>query len=170
MHKTISLVAGLILTHPGVSVSAQVAPAPNGIEFPADYADWRVISISHRIDNKTMRVILGNDIAINAARNGHTMPWPNGAVLGKVVWKQMSEKSWPDAIAPEKFVHAEFMFKDTDKYASTAGWGYARWKGPKLKAYGNNATFATECVSCHTPVKDNDYVFTKPAPMYTMPK
>ena len=26
------------------------------------------------------------------------------------------------------------------------------------------------CVACHTPVKNNDYVFTKPAPMYNLPQ
>lgn len=169
MYKASSLAGVFLFTQLGIAV-AEVAPAPNGIEFPADYADWRVISISHRIDNKTMRVILGNDIAITAARHGNTSPWPDGAVLGKVVWKQMAKENWPGAIAPDKFVHAEFMFKNTDKFASTGGWGYARWKGPKLQAYGDNAAFAGECVACHTPVKDNDYVFTKPAPMHIIPK
>jgi len=45
-----------------------VPPAPNGIELPAGYKDWRVIGSSHREDNKTLRVILGNDAAIAAAR------------------------------------------------------------------------------------------------------
>jgi invasion protein IalB len=59
----------------GVAVAAQatddnqpkVPPSPNGIAFPADYRDWRVISISHRTDHHSMRAILGNDIAIEAA-------------------------------------------------------------------------------------------------------
>jgi len=155
-----------VLAGSGMAQAGDVKPAPNGIAFPADYVDWRVISVSHRIDNKTMRVILGNDIAIKAAREGKTNPWPKGAVLGKVVWKEAPEKDWPTAIAPKKFVHAEFMFKDSEKYAATGGWGYARWKGPKLKVHGKDAGFANECVACHTPVKDNDYVFTQPAPLF----
>ena len=67
------------------SESGTVADAPNGIPFPADYRDWRVISISHRTDNHTMRAILGNDRAIDAARNEKTNPWPDGSILGKVV-------------------------------------------------------------------------------------
>lgn len=142
-----------------------IPPAPNGIEFPADYRDWRVISVAHRTDNNTMRAILGNDVAVAAAREGTTNPWPDGAILGKVVWKQTAKEHWPSAIAPAEFVHAEFMFKDAKRWAETGGWGYARWKGAQLAPYGKDAGFAQECVSCHTPVRHRDYVFTTPAPM-----
>jgi len=151
-------------------MAGEVEPAPNGIEFPADYRDWRVISTSNRIDNKTLRVILGNDVAIKAARNGKTNPWPNGAILAKVVFKQGIAEHWSQAIVPKKFVHVEFMVKDTKKYASTGNWGYARWLGNKLKPHGENSNFAKTCVACHTPVKSNDYVFTEPAPMYNLPQ
>jgi len=139
--------------------------APNGIKLPSEYKDWRVISQSHRIDNNTLRTILGNDIAIEAARSNNTNPWPKGSILAKLVWKQAPEQHWPSAIAPEKFVHAEFMIKNDNKYNSTGGWGYARWLGLDQKPYGTDKDFAQECVACHTPVKDNDYVFTKPAEM-----
>ena len=137
--------------------------APNGIKLPSQYKDWRIISQSHRVDNNTLRTILGNDIAIQAARNNNTQPWPRGTILAKLVWKQTTEEHWPSAIAPDKFVHAEFMIKDSEKYKSTGGWGYARWLGMKQKPYGADKDFAQECVACHTPVKDNDYVFTRPA-------
>ena len=62
----------------GVSCSAvsadAVAPAPNGITIPPGYKDWRTIAVSHRTDNNTLRAILGNDVAINAAREGKTNP------------------------------------------------------------------------------------------------
>jgi len=138
-------------------------PSPNGIKFPVGYQNWRVISMSHRVDNKTVRVIYGNDKAIKAARSGKTQPWPNGAIIGKVVWKQKEAGDWKTAIVPGKFVHAEFMFKDADKYASTGGWGWARWKGLEQKPYGKDANVAQECVACHTPVKNKDWVFTEPA-------
>jgi len=140
-----------------------IKPAPNGIALPENYKDWRVISQSHRTDNNTVRIILGNDTAIKASRAGKTNPWPDGSILGKMVWKQKNKESWPAAIAPDKFVHAEFMVKDSQKYKSTGGWGYARWLGMDQKPYGKNADFAQECVTCHLPVKNNDYVFTTPA-------
>jgi hypothetical protein len=138
-------------------------PAPNGIEMPAGYKDWRVIAVSHRTDNNTMRVILGNDAAIAAARKGEINPWPDGAILAKIVWKQATDKHWATAIVPGEFVHAEFMLKDAKKYAATGGWGYARWKGMDQKPYGNDANFAQECQGCHTPVKGQDWVYTRPA-------
>jgi len=137
-------------------------PAPNGIELP-DYRDWAVISVSHRTDNKTMRVILGNDIAMKAARGGSINPWPKGTILSKLVWTQANEKHWNTAIAPDKFVHAEFMIKDPVKFKYTGGWGYARWLGKDQKPYGVNAEFVQECIACHTPVKSQDWVYTRPA-------
>ena len=147
-----------------VTLGDTVPPAPNGIEFPSDYPDWRVISLSHRTDNHSMRAILGNAVAIKAAREGQTNPWPDGSVLAKVVWKEAAEKFWPAAIAPNKFVHAEFMFRNAEKYAANGtGWGWARWVGTEQKPYGKDATFSQECINCHTPVKDRNWVFTTPA-------
>ena len=156
----------LAIASSAVASAAEVGKSPNGIAFPSDYINWKVISTSHRIDNKTLRVILGNDIAIKAARAGQINPWPKGAMLGKVVWKEGTDKHWPTAVVPDQFVHAEFMLKDAVKFKSTGGWGYARWKGKELAVYGKDASFANECVACHTPVKGQDWVFTRPAPFF----
>ena len=152
------------LSNPALAAE-KVAPAPNGIEIPAGYKDWRVIAPSYRTDKKHIRVIVGNDVAVAAARSGKTNPWPEGTVLAKMVWKEKTDAAWPTAIAPSDFVHAEFMIKDSKKFASTGGWGYARWLGLDQKPYGKDANFAQECVGCHTPVKSNDWVFTHPAVM-----
>jgi hypothetical protein len=106
-------------------------------------------------------VILGNDVAVGAARAGTTNPWPDGAVLGKLVWKDKSDPDCPSATVPGEFVHAEFMFKDSKRYASTGGWGFARWVGMELKPYGDDAGFVQGCFACHTPVAYNDFVFTR---------
>lgn len=165
MRSAICLLSLGLFGLPLVHAAPQPVPsAPNGIEFPSDYPDWRLISISDRTDNKTLRAILGNDIAIEAARAGRTDPWPDGAVLGKVVWKAVPKTNWKAALAPGKFVHAEFMFKDAQKWAGNGtGWGWARWVGTDQTPYGKDATFSQECISCHTPVKDTDWVFTVPA-------
>ena len=148
----------------GAAFSASaVSPAPNGITIPEGYKDWKVISSSHRQDNNTLRVILGNDAAIRAARAGETRPWPDGSILGKLVWKDAAHPDWEKATVPGAFVHAEFMIKDSNIYKETGGWGFARWKGLDQKPYGKDASFVQECFSCHTPVKENDYVFTRPS-------
>ena len=160
--NTVLVAAVLGLTAAATGAADNVAPAPNGITLPQGYKDWRVIASSHRTDNKTLRIILGNDIAINAARSGQTNPWPDGSVLAKLVWKEKTDAVWPTAIVPDAFVHAEFMVKDAKKYAATGGWGFARWLGTDQKPYGKDATFVQECFGCHTPVKSNDWVFTHP--------
>ena len=110
-----------------------------------------------------MRIILGNDIAIKAARSKQTNPWPDGAILGKLVWKQTTEENWPTAIAPKEFVHAEFMIKDAKKYkANGTGWGWARWLGKEQKPYGDDKDLNQSCIGCHTPVKGRDWVYTTP--------
>lgn len=140
-----------------------VKPNLEGLKLPEKYKDWRVISVSHRTDNKSMRIILGNDIAIKASRSNQTNPWPDGAILGKLVWKQTTEKNWPTAIAPEEFIHAEFMYKDSTKFKSNGtGWGWARWLGKEQQPYGNEKDLNQSCIACHTPVKGNDWVYTTP--------
>ena len=148
-----------------VLAGTKVPPAPNGIELPAGYKDWRVIATSHREDNKTLRVILGNDTAIEAARAGNTNPWPDGSILAKLVWKDRNHEKWATATIPGNFVHAEFMVKNSTLYTDTGGWGFARWKGLDQTPYGDDSSFVMECFNCHKPMKDNDYVFTHPASM-----
>ena len=156
---------GLIACSGVALAETEVPHAPNGIALPEGYKNWKVISSSHREDNKTLRVILSNDVAIKAARAGATNPWPDGSILGKLVWKDAVHSKWEKATVPGEFVHAEFMIKDANQYRDTGGWGFARWKGLDQKPYGEDASFVQECFSCHTPVKDNDYVFTHPSPM-----
>ena len=132
----------------------------HGVSYPVGWQNWAMIAVSHRTDNNTSRVILGNDIAVKAARSGKTNPWPDGAILGKVVWKDTQLKDWQTATVPGEFVHAEFMFKDSKKYTDTYNWGWARWVGLEQVPFEKGAQV---CISCHTPVKDRDWVFTEPA-------
>ncbi len=123
-----------------------------------EYIDWRLLGISHREDKKTLRAILANDTAIAAARADRTKPWPDGSILAKVVWKESTHPSWPQAIIPGEFASAEAMVKDSAKYAATGGWGFGRWEAGKLVMH--EEAKAKECFACHTPMKYNDYVYT----------
>lgn len=142
------------------TAAVQAAPELNGLAFFPDYKSWRAISTTDRGDNHTIRAILGNDIAVRAIASKRIQPWPDGAAFAKVAWQAV-----PDAhgvLHTGKFVQVEFMVKGKTQYASTAGWGFGRWLGPELKPYGKDAHFASECVGCHTPVRDNDFVYTMP--------
>jgi len=107
-----------------------------------------------------MRVIFGNAIAVKAIRENNIHPWPDGATFAKVAWDQVEDKD--GNVTTGAFKQVEFMIKDHEKYASTKGWGFARFKTPKMVPYGKTAMFATECVNCHRPLKDEDFVFTQP--------
>lgn len=148
------------------SSSFNVQDAPGGFSFPYDYRNWKPIAVSSRTDNGTLRLIIGNDIAIEAIRHKQTHPWPDGSILGKIAWMQREDPEWKGAIVPGTFVQAEFMFKDKKKYAGTHGWGWARWIGMNLIPYGlDEGQSVNSCIQCHTPVKNNDWVFTHPAIM-----
>lgn len=151
----------------GTRKDGAVRPAPNGLEIPKDFENWAVISVSHRTDRKSMRVILGNDIAVKAARAGQTNPWPDGAIVAKVAWSEKQDELWPAAVVPDKLLNAEFMFKDSKRFADNGtGWGWARWVGPDREPYGKDANFEKECIDCHAPAAaDRDWVFTHGAPM-----
>ncbi|HEY9049798.1 MAG TPA: heme-binding domain-containing protein [Ohtaekwangia sp.] len=139
----------------------EVTPSPNGIAYMPEYKNWGVISTTDRFDNGTMRVILGNAIAVNAVRNHQVNPWPDGAILAKVAWEQLIDST--GYAHTGEFKQVEFMIKDSRKYATTAGWGWARWKGMQLLPYGKNELFTQECVQCHNPMRKRDFVFTSPA-------
>jgi len=156
------LVLGLILSNSATLYAKTILPTPNGIQLPVGYDKWQIIGVSHRTDNNSLRIIVGNNIAINAAHTGKTNPWPQGTILGKLVWKDKQHPDWKMATVPGNLSHIEFMVKDMTKYRQTGGWGYARWVGMKAIPYGKDANVAHECFSCHTHVKNTDYVFTRP--------
>ncbi|MDE1176934.1 MAG: heme-binding domain-containing protein [Edaphobacter sp.] len=138
----------------------EVQLSPNGIAYPQDWKNWKAISTTDRFDNHTMRIIFGNDVAVRAIAEHRINPWPDGTIFAKSAWQQQ-----PDADGNTRagaFLQVEFMIKDSAKYASTRGWGYARWRGMDLKPYGKDAGFTAECVGCHNPVRHNDYVYTFP--------
>ena len=141
-------------------VGLNVQSEPDGVGFLPDYKNWKAISSTDRYDNHTMRVILGNDVAVKAIADGHINPWPDGTAFAKVAWLQQPDGK--GMVHTGAFVQVEFMIRDGKKYADTAGWGWGRWRGTDLKPYGKDAAFTDECVSCHTPVRKNDYVYTMP--------
>ncbi|WP_259071470.1 heme-binding domain-containing protein [Mucilaginibacter sp. X4EP1] len=147
--------------HRGSVIPTSLPTAANGVTFIPDYKNWQAISTSERFDNGTMRVIFGNDVAVTAIKENNIHPWPNGATFAKADWKQLQDNN--GNVRTGEFVQVEFMIKDAQKYAATKGWGWARFKTPKMIPYGGkNALFTTECVNCHRPLKDEDFVFTLP--------
>jgi hypothetical protein len=140
--------------------ATSVAAAPNGIAFLPEYKNWKEISSTERDDNHTLRVILGNEIAVDAIAHNRINPWPDGTAFAKVAWLQQANDK--GLVQSGAFFQVEFMVRDSNKFADTLGWGFARWRGADLKPYGKDATFTNECVGCHIALAKTDYVFTAP--------
>lgn len=134
--------------------------ALNGIRYDPDYKNWQPLSTSERFENGTMRVILGNDIAIRAVNANKIRPWPDGARIAKALWTQITDENGNTRTGA--FVQLDLMIKNSQKYASTGGWGFARFKTAKMLPYGKTSQFASECINCHRPMKSEDFVFTIP--------
>ncbi len=161
MKTPVKVLAVVFLAASNGAAAVDQTPAPShGVAYPEGWQNWATIAVSHRTDNNTLRVILGNDAAVQAARTGNTNPWPDGAIIGKVVWKDAQLQDWQAATAPGEFVHAEFMFKDSKQYSASHGWGWARWTGLEQQPFEKGMQV---CIACHTPVKHRDWVFTEPA-------
>jgi len=138
----------------------EVKRSPNGIAYLPNYRNWKAISTTERFDNGTIRIIFGNPVAVKAIHEGKTNPWPDGTIFAKTAWKQ--EQGKDGSVYAGQFAQVEFMIKDVKQYAGTKGWGWARWKGENLLPYGKTVKFDSECMSCHRPERDHDYVFTTP--------
>ncbi|MFB6453890.1 cytochrome P460 family protein [Chitinophaga sp. Hz27] len=144
----------------GYYANKQTIIAPSGVPYMDEYKDWQPISTTLREDNGTLRIIFGNDIAVKAIRENRIHPWPNGATFAKVAWDQLIDTA--GNITTGAFRQVEFMIKDSKKYIATRGWGWARFKTPALVPYGKDKIFTAECINCHNPMKNNDFVFTQP--------
>jgi len=131
-----------------------------GIAVPDGYRDWTLIAVSHRTDKDELRAILGNLAAAKALRVG-TLPLPDGAILAKLAWKREPMPEFKGAFKPGSQPRIEFMVKDSKKYASTGGWGFARFINGKPASEADHRT----CFPCHESlVKEHDFVFTRWAP------
>jgi len=155
------LLFGLILAGSLTVVAFVSVPpaAPNGITVVEGYRSWQAIAPSFRPDKEHIRMVLGNEAALKACREG-LRPFPDGTIFAKIAWNVRKHPEFPAAFIPGTFVQVEFMIKDSAKYKETAGWGFARFVGKDLRPYGRDPGFAGECFGCHEPMAGNDFVFT----------
>lgn len=164
----------------GQRTSDQATGDPS-ITLPPEYRDWALISVAAvGPPVNDVRAKLGNYIAMSDLRQG-TIPYRDGAVIARLAWKQTTDPQTnnalqlqaqqvglsADAIAnllSKSFVagaatNVQFMVKDSTKYASTGGWGFAQFTNGKA-----DAIVQKSCFACHSPAKATDFVFTHYSP------
>jgi hypothetical protein len=152
--------AGFLFSALPAATAAEIVAAPTGVTIPKGYRNWQVVAVSQRDDKDSLRVILGNDIAMKAYRS-KTLPFPDGAVLVKPSWKRVKSAEFDNTFVPGGLMWVDFMVKNSKKYASTGGWGFGRFIEGKPADEKVHAT----CFPCHqVNVKDHDFVFTRYAP------
>ncbi len=165
---TIVALAGVVAYLAPASGQADGEAAPIfGVTIPPGYRDWRLISVAREEGNlDDVRAILGNDVAIKAYRDGKR-PFPDGTIIARLAWSYVpleeSEKAFghlQSFVAGPPKNGVQFMVKDSRKYASTGGWGFAHFDDGKP---ADKAVLNT-CFPCHAAVKSRDLVFTHYAP------
>lgn len=162
--------AGLLAYVAPASGQAGEETAPIfGVKIPPGYRDWRLISVAHEEGNlNDIRAILGNDVAIKAYREGK-LPFPDGTIIARIAWSYVpSEENNKVFGRAQSFVpgpppdwYLQFMVKDSEKHASTGGWGFAQFNKEGKPA--DEAMHKT-CFPCHEPAKARDFVFTHYSP------
>lgn len=154
-----------------------IAPAPSRAdgqsgphfvtEIPQGYRDWRWISSAHEAGNlNSLGAVLGNDVAINAYREGK-LPFPDGTIIAALHYRHVPSDEnnkvfgQVQSFVPGPPTNIQFMVKDSTKYAATGGWGFGHF-GTDGKP--GDAAFMNTCFPCHQKAKGTDLVFTRYAP------
>jgi len=139
--------------------------SPGGIAFSdfRGYEDWSDVS-SSRTDDR-LKVIVGNPIMINAFKagtpgNGQT--FPDGSMIVKLQWTQKKSTEAPFVVdVPQAFKEAFVMEKDSKRFPTSGGWGYAVFNyDAALDKFTPDPKSLSDCGNtCHMAVKAKDYIF-----------
>jgi hypothetical protein len=101
--------------------------------------------------------------SVKAYREGK-LSFPDGAIIARIAWSyDASEENNKVFGSNQSFVAGspkngvQFMVKDSTKYASTGGWGFAHFDNGKSAGEALRNT----CFPCHQAVPERDLVFTR---------
>jgi Cytochrome P460 len=139
--------------------------SPSGIAFSdfKGYEDWSAVSSAHQDD--ILKVIVANPQMIAAYKagvplNGQT--FPEGSRIVKLQWKQKKSTEAQFAVdVPDYFAQAFVMEKDSKRFPTTGGWGYAVFNYDRASnKFTADPKSLSDCGNaCHTAVKTKDYIF-----------
>jgi hypothetical protein len=138
--------------------------SPGGIAFSEfkGYEDWAVIS-SARTD-EVLKVIVGNPIMVMAYKAGipgNGQQFPEGSKIVKLQWKPKKSTEAPFAVdVPDVFSQAFVMEKNSARFPTTGGWGYALFNYEAASDKFTADPSPADCGhACHLVVKGKDYIF-----------
>jgi hypothetical protein len=159
--------AGVIAYLVTASGHADESSAPMYVtKIPSGYRDWRLISVAHEEGSlHSFAVVLGNDVAIEAYRDGK-LPFPDGAIIAALHFSHTPSDEnnkvfgRAQSFVPGPPTNIQFEVKNSKLYAATGGWGFGHFN--KDGKPGDAALLKT-CAPCHA-TASRDFVFTRYAP------
>ena len=139
--------------------------SPDGIAFSdfRGYEDWPVVSSAHT--DEVLKVIVANSAMIKAYKSGvpgNGQTFPEGSLIVKLQWKPKKSTEAPFVVdVPDVFKQAFVMEKDSKRFPTTGGWGYAVFNyDAATNKFTADPTAHADCGNtCHVAVKSKDYIF-----------
>jgi hypothetical protein len=161
----VTVLAVLVLIAAAIPQDKYSLISPGGIAFSdfKGYEDWPVASSARQDD--ILKVIVANPkmiAAYKAGIPGNGQPFPDGAMIVKLQWKQKKSTEAQFAVdVPDVFTQAFVMEKDSKRFPKTGGWGYAVFNYDAVSgAFTADPKSLSDCGNaCHTAVKAKDYIF-----------
>jgi hypothetical protein len=170
MKRTVLTIFGVALTGLIASAAGDAPDAASSIsagKLPEGYRDWKLISVAHEEGNfNSFAVVLGNDVAINAYRDGK-LPYPDRTIIAALHYRHVpSEENnkifgRAQSFVPGPPTNIQFMVKDSKKFATTGGWSFSQFDDGKPMTDHEKLS---SCYACHARNQDRDLVFTRYAP------
>ena len=124
------------------------------------YQDYKLVATHYRTGKNEIRYILANPIGYNALKEKQKV-MPEGSKIVKIGRLVKKMPTFPNALEADTIQRVEYMVKDSKNFdANGDNWGYARFvkKEGKYMAWDKGTK---GCISCHSAVKETDYLFTK---------
>jgi len=171
----VSLALAILATESAISAQDRyTVKVPGGLAFAEfrGYLGWQPIAISH--NGTKLALILGNRLMIDAFKAGipgNGKPFPDGAKMAKIHWNAEKNEAYPGPPTVPGTLHdADFMVKDSKRFADSGGWGFGAFEydvasdtfRPGTTTDSPPQEHDAKCgFACHTVVKNRDYVFTQ---------
>jgi hypothetical protein len=130
----------------------------NEIPYPDGYRNWMhiksgVVGPEHQnVLYRGFNHVYANEKAVKGYQSGF---FPHGSVIVFDVVEAVPKENYT---AEGKRRHMDVMVRDTTKFVSTGGWGYAQFESdnsPRMLTTEQK----TKCYTCH--LKQQDHVFTE---------
>ena len=114
--------------------------------------------------DEVLKVIVANPTMIEAYKAGvpgNGKPFPEGSKIAKLQWSFKKSTDAPFVVdVPDAPTQAFLIEKDSKRFPTTGGWGYALFNHDGAAARMTADPAPADCGhSCHLAVKSKDYIF-----------